>query len=153
MQSYEVTNNKKFMAALLKGDVFDTFEVKEIMCHTKFKFVLDGMRNVEFYENIPDTDTSELSKYLTWKEVQHHIYELIQGKVLPTYLKIVFLTNEEKTRQISEEVSSFHLTITFKDNKTTCTTGTAYKGFSMDKTPEQTWDNKMQHFLISQEFI
>ena len=45
MQSFDVINRKDFMAKLLKSDLFDTFEVKEVVAHVAFKMVLDGKRN------------------------------------------------------------------------------------------------------------
>ena len=36
MQTYPISNRKEFMAKLLKSDLFDTFEVKEVIIATSF---------------------------------------------------------------------------------------------------------------------
>ena len=153
MQSFDVTNRKEFMAKLLKSELFDTFEVREIVAHVAFKMVLDGKRNKEYFNDINEDPETTYSDYLSWGEMRKHVYELMIGKKLPTYFKIILSTNKEKTQQLSLDASTFYLNITFKDNQINCTTGTAYMGFTMDKSAEKTWDTRMQHFLLKYDFI
>lgn len=153
MQSFDVTNRKEFMARLLKSDLFDTFEVREVSAHVAFKMVLDGKRNKEYFNDINEDPDATYSDYLTWGEMRKHVYELMIGKKLPTYFKIVLSTSKEKTQQLSTDAATFFLNISFKDNKINCTTGTAYLGFTMDKSSEKLWDERMQHFLLKYEFI
>lgn len=156
MQVFEIIHRKEFMAQLLKSDLFDTFEVREIVAHVAFKMVLDGKRNTEyFHDSLEDSDaiTMSQSTYLTWKEMRKYVYELMTGKHLPTYFKFILSTNQDKTAQLSTEATTFYLNITFKDNQITCTTGTAYKNFTLDKSCETLWDERMQHFLLKYDFI
>lgn len=153
MQSFDVINRKDFMAKLLKSDLFDTFEVKEVVAHVAFKMVLDGKRNKDYFEDINDAPLDTYSEFLTWGEIRKHVYELMMGKKLPTYFKIILSTNQEKTKQLSLDASTFYLNITFKDNQMSCSTGTAYKGFTLDKSADQIWDDRMKRFLLKYEFI
>lgn len=150
MQTYSIEDKKLLMAKLLKSDLFDTFEVREVILHMRFKIFLEGVRNQDFYDSEADTF---LSKYVSWGEMRKNIYELMQGHHLPSYFKIVLSTTSEKTISISEEVSCFFLNFTFKDNMLICTTGTAYKNFTLDKTPEMIWDKKIEQFFFQYHFI
>ncbi len=93
------------------------------------------------------------SEFISWENLRPMIYQLMSGKKLPSYFKIVLSTNEEKTKSLSTEASTFFLNIIYKDNVITCSTACAYATFTMDKTGEQLWDNKMQKFLLSYDFI
>ncbi len=54
MEIFNISNKKTFMAQLLKGNLFDSFEVREIILHTKFKCIIDGKYNLLFFDE--DTD-------------------------------------------------------------------------------------------------
>lgn len=153
MQSFEISNRKDFMAKLLKSDLFDTFEVREVIAHVAFKMVLDGKRNKEYFNDINEDSDVVHSEYLTWGDMRKHVYELMIGKKLPTYFKIILCTSKEKTIHLSPDVSTFYLNLTFKDNQVTCTTGTAYSGFTLDKSAETIWDERIKQFLFKYDFI
>lgn len=150
MQSYDISNKKELMAKLLKSDVFDNFEVREVILHTAFKMVLEGKRNKDYF-NI-DVDTS-YSLYLTWGEIRKYVYGLIQGNQSPTYFKIVLATDDEKTASLSHDASAFYLNILFKENHLTCSTGTSYKSFTLDQSADKLWDDYTKDFLFHYHFI
>lgn len=153
MQSFEITNRKEFMSKLLKSDLFETFELREIIAHVSFKMVIDGKRNLDYFnDNYHDFD-KVYSEYLTWGEMRKHVYELLSGNKLPTYFKIILSTNKDKTLQLSPDASTFYLNITFKDNQITCSTGTAYKSFTLDQSADHVWDERMKQFLFKYQFI
>ena len=153
MESFDITNRKEFMAKLLKSDLFDSFEVREVISHTAFKLVIDGKRNQDYFNDIQSDPDKVYSDYLNWGEIRKHVYELMQGHKLPTYFKIILSTKKEKTIQLSPDASTFYLNITFKDNQNTCSTGTAYQDFTLDKTADQIWDERMKQFLFKYQFI
>lgn len=150
MESYDISNRKEFMAKLLKADLFDSFEVKEVVIHSAFKMILDGSRNQEYFDPIED---QTYSSQLTWGEMRKYVYELMQGTKLPTYFKIVLATNIAKTASLSDDVSSFYLNIHFKDNQITCSTAAAYKTFILDKSADVLWDEKIKQFLFKYNFM
>lgn len=153
MQSFEIAHRKEFMAHLLKADLFDTFEVREVVAHTAFKMVLDGKRNKDYYSDINEDAETTYSEYLSWGEMRKYVYELMSGKKMPLYFKIILSTNKEKTLQLSPDVTTFYLNIIFKDNQITCTTGTAYASFTMDKSADALWDERIKQFLFKYDFF
>lgn len=153
MQSFDITNRKEFMIKLLKSDLFESFEVREVTIHVSFKMILDGKRNTDYFEDIHEPSEKVYAHYLTWGEIRKHVYELMQGTKLPTYFKIILSTSPEKTEQISSDVSTFYLNITFKNNQITCTTGTAYSSFTLDQSADRLWDERIKNFLFKYQFI
>lgn len=151
MEIYTISNKKEFMNKLLKSDLFDTFEVREVILHTAFKSVLDGNRNQDFFSDLESEE--ELSPFVTWKEIKNYVYQFVMGHKLPTYFKIVLSTNTPKTNSLSPLASTFFLNISFKDNEIKCSTGVAYKEFTLDKSCEQLWDEKIKHFLFKYNFL
>ena len=138
------------MNKLIKSDLFDSFQLREAVIHTAFKSVLDGHRNIDFY----NTDEREgLSDYLTWGEMRPYIYQFITGSKYPSYFKIILCTNKQKTEAISDQVDTFFVNITFKASEITVSTGVAYKTFTLDKSPENIWDTKIKNFLFKYEFL
>lgn len=153
MQSFDITNRKEFMNKLLKSDLFETFEVREVTIHVAFKMILEGKRNMDYFHDIYESSETTSTQYLSWGEIRKHVYELMQGTKLPTYFKIILSTSEEKTKQLSCDVSTFYLNITFKNNQITCTTGTAYQSFTLDQSADHLWDERIKNFLFKYEFI
>ena len=121
-----------------------------MIIHGAFKVLLDGKRNLDFYDSSYE---GTLSTYVTWQEMKKKVYELLQGTRMPSYFKMVLSTNEEKTLALSEEVSTFFLNIQLKDNQTSCSTGCAYKGFTLNKSADKVWDERIKKFLLKYEFI
>lgn len=136
------------MNKLLKSELFDSFELREAVLHTSFKAVIDGVRNKDFF----DSD-EPLPHYLSWQEVRTYIYGLMTGAKSPSYFKIVLATTQQKAQAISPDVETCFINLIFKDNQMTCTTGVAYKTFSLDKSPDHIWDEKMKQFLFKYEFL
>lgn len=150
MEIFEITHKKEFMSKLLKSDLFDTFQVREVIIHTSFKSILDGKTNTEFF----DSDArDQLPEYLSWQQMRPYVYQLIAGSKQPSYLKIVFATTPEKTAQISSVASTFFLNITYKDLEMSCSTGVAYQTFTLDKSDEKVWDERMKRFLLKYDFL
>lgn len=150
MESYTISNKKEFMAKFLKSDLFDLFEVREIILHTAFKMILDGKRNKDYF---CETDETAASDYLTWHEMRKYVYELIQGNKPPSYFKIVLSADSQKTSSLSEDVSTFYLNVQFKDNVITCSTGSSYKNFTLDQSADKIWDKSISDFLFQHHFI
>lgn len=148
MDLYTLTDKKHFMTQLIKSDLFDSFELREGVVHTLFKTIIDGKRNPDFFP----TDEPR-SSYLQWGEVRSYMYHLLAGQKPPTYFKLILSTSKAKTEALSTELDTCFLNITFKDNLITCSTGVAYHTFSLDKTPEKIWDERIKKFLLQYNFI
>ncbi|MGL4361786.1 MAG: DUF5721 family protein [Cellulosilyticaceae bacterium] len=150
MECYEITNKKLFMHHLLKGELFDTFELREAILHTAFKAIIEGKRNEDFF----DTEQIDcLSTYLSWQEMRPYFYNLISGSTSPSYFKLILSTSKEKTLTIADSIDTCYLNIIFKNNQISCTTGVSYKTFSLDQSPNSIWDDKIKNFLLRYDFI
>ncbi|OOB77122.1 MAG: hypothetical protein BEN18_11325 [Epulopiscium sp. Nuni2H_MBin001] len=140
MQIYNISNNKLFMKELLKSSLFDSFLVKEVIICTNIKYIIEG--------NIKAKD-----KYILWAEIRQQVYYLMSNSELISYFKIIFLASSSKTILISDEVTSFLLNISYKDEDITITTGCNYDKFTKDLLGEKEWDKKIEKFLCRYNFI
>jgi hypothetical protein len=138
------------MSSLLKGELFDNFMLREALLQTRCQIIIDGKRNQFYYGT--DAVENELT-YLAWKEIKPSLYHLLAGSRLPSSFKIVFSLHPEKAEALSDLASAFFLNINFKSGVLTCSTGVAYNTFTLDKTPEQLWDKKIEQFLIKYAFV
>lgn len=138
------------MNYLLRQDLFDHFQVREVTLHTFYKLHIDGKRNTDFY---PEGTSDNLSDYVAWSEMKDYIFQLIKGDTSPSYLKVILSTTKDQTQEISSDASTFFLNIVYKDASIQCTTGTAYTTFTLDKTPEKAWDDQITRFLLSKNLI
>ena len=86
-------------------------------------------------------------------------FQLIKGKKVPTFMKIILHQKPEYTYTLLEEggalefvnvLKAFVVTIKFDSNGLMLTTGTSFSTFIMDKTPDLLWDNAFRKFLITQ---
>ncbi len=150
MQTFEISNKKEFMLKLLKTDLFDSFEMREVILHTAFKMIIDGKRNKDYYDT---ANSAEYSLYITWGEIRKYIYDLIQGSRSPSYMKIILAANDKKTASLSEDASAFFLNISYKDNGLICSTGVSYKSFTLDQGADKIWDKRIKDFLFQYDFI
>ena len=128
MNSFQITDVKKFMSAMLLHDTFDGFTLSEATVKTAVSFVIDGKINPDFYD---DESSLPEEPFVKYGQVRGFFYEIIKGKRTPVYFKLVFHA----------------LTATFRDGALTVLTGTNLAIFSLDKTIDQAWDKYVAGFL------
>ncbi|OON91051.1 MAG: hypothetical protein ATN32_02730 [Candidatus Epulonipiscium fishelsonii] len=138
MKDFSIIDNKLFMKKLLKEVTFNNYEVHEIVLHNFAKIIIEGKRNQDFSDE-------KFTEFITWEEIQPHIYSLVSGKNLPTYFKFVLF---KRTDQFN-----LFLNIIYKANSITCVSGCSYKIFTLDKSVEQDWDKTIQKFLLENNFL
>ena len=73
--------------------------------------------------------------------------EIIKGKHMPKFIKLVFAATEELKEKISPDSSVLFLNITFENNAVTVITGSSTKTFTMDKSGEYAWDEYVNEFF------
>ena len=158
MKSIEIESIKNFTTQLFAGTAFDSFLIVEAGFSTAATFAIDGHVNEEFVgeEGMKQQDFRE--GIVRWEKLRPICYEIIKGKKVPQQFKIVLKLSEEQTEAFlsasgshytAEQISGLFLNINFRSNKLYCTTGTALKLFSMDKSLELLWDEYMSQFLRS----
>jgi hypothetical protein len=155
MRSFEITEVKPFMSALLAGQVFDNFAVSELKMNNAGGWVLDGKRNADFYTSEELEELPE-KEYLLWSEVKHIVFGLVKGSKLPLSLHITFRLNGANTRSTVsnsgtriplENVGGIFLNVRYDREQLQVVSGTSLKSFSMDRSLENAWDEYAERFL------
>ena len=63
MNSFQITDVKKFMSAMLLHDTFDGFTLSEATVKTAVSFVIDGKINPDFYDDESDVPSESFIQY------------------------------------------------------------------------------------------
>ena len=90
MLAIQIKDVKTFMSKLLSGNTFDSFLLEEAQIHTFNTFVIDGHQNRDFYtkEELEDPEAFPY-EYSEWKNMKTICFQLIKGKKVPTFMKII----------------------------------------------------------------
>ena len=169
MRSFEITEVKKFMAALLTDTVYDNFLVTDLKMIGAAGWIFDGRRNKEFYD---DDEFSALPEkdYVLWSEIRGIVFNMIKGSKQPLSLTITFKLNTKNTERTvadcgtripQENVGGIFLNIRYDREKPSqteqtqkntngslqVTTGTSLKSFYMDRSLDNAWDEYAERFL------
>lgn len=132
---------KIFMNKLLKGNEFDSFEVRKIELETISKFSIEGKINKDY---LPEDEKRE---FCTWQELKPYIFQIVKGNKKPKNMKIIFSLSKNIIDQLSDNASAMFLNVNFEDNKIICTTGTSQKNFSLDNTVDIIWGEYINKFI------
>lgn len=157
MIAVQIKDVKIFMSKLLSGDAFDSFLLEEAQIQTFNTFTIDGHRNREFYtkEELEDPEIVPY-EYSRWQEMKSICFQLIKGKKVPTFMKIILHKKPEEAAVLLEEgdagelvsmLKAFVVTIKYDVNGLLLTTGTSFSTFIMDKTADRLWDSDFRRFL------
>ena len=161
MISIPITEVKLFMNHLLCRSTFDAFRVPELSLSTFASFHMDGHILKEYYtQEEYDTLYKEHTPIARWKQLRPICFELIRGNHTPLSFSIVlqlssraaetFLMETDTSFSISD-INGLFVNLRYKDGKLTAVTGTSLNIFSMDKSLEHAWDQKIQKFILSLE--
>lgn len=160
MLAIQIKDVKTFMSKLLSSDTFDSFLMEEAQIHTFNTFTIDGHQNREFYTKEELEDPEKVPyEYSQWKDMKGICFQLIKGKKVPTFMKIILHKKTEDAYTLLEEggalefvdtLKAFVLTIKFDANGLLLTTGTSFSTFIMDKTADLLWDNAFRKYLSEQ---
>jgi len=151
MFSGTVEELKSFMALLLRGELFDAWEVTEAKVETFFELSVNGRLKKDFFEE-PETVNRDFAK---WGEIKEIFFQAIKGKRLPGMLRIVLAADRDWTERILRECgkekeeagASLYLNIRYSANGCQVVSGVSHVGFTMDKTLDSAWDTALLEFL------
>lgn len=132
---------KKFMNIFLKEDKFDKFEVRNCQLTTFVSYDIDCKLNKYWFEEPPERE------YCKWCELRPHIFELIKGKRKPKSMKFVISLSQKAAEKIHINAQACFLNIVFEEDKIGVVTGTAQKEFSLDKSLELEWGERVRAFF------
>ena len=108
------------------------------------------------------TDIRDFTNKLFIGEVFDKFWSVIRGKRTPLSFRIVLHLSRSGVEAAmrntdfgisSEQIDGLFLNLQFKNNSLLCTTGTSLKTFSMDKRPEQLWDDMILSFLSRNQIL
>jgi len=136
MLALSVTDVKGFMVKLLKGKVFDDFQLRNAVVNTFARFEIFGANE---------------NGCATWGAVKPHVYGIIRGGTPPKSIKVIFAKEMPGADADSKDATSLFINMHFEDAKVNLTTGVSKKGFSLDKSDERAWDAEVLQFLDKNE--
>ncbi len=154
MLSLQINDIRSFMSHLLTLESFDHFYFVEASVKMGISYHLDGHINKEFY----DTDTRHsLTRDLSyWKEVRPKVFSIIKGKQLPLGCKIILALRESDLMELikdsgssfrEEDIEGMYLNILYDPESLRLTTGISYRIFSLDKSLDYAFEERIQDFL------
>lgn len=148
---------RNFMEKLLLEHSFDNFLLLEASIHTGNLFFIDGHRNPDFYTKEEYESLTGTEYALTpWKQLRHFCYEIIKGTKTPSQFKITFQLSKKDTAVflkqtessfLLEEIEGLFFHLKYDGSSLSCITGTSYRIFSLDKSLDRLWDQKVQSLL------
>lgn len=161
MKAFKILEVKDFMSKLLLKNTFDHFRLFELSLTTNITYTIDGSLHPDFY----DAGEAELIKaqeqtHIAWSEVRPICFSLIKGKRTPLYFKIVFQLERMEVAQFLDanrfsqnvdDIFGLYLNCQFDGNCLTCVTGTSLRFFTMDKSVDCAWDDKITEFFKRQQ--
>lgn len=139
MTAFEIKDVKGFMGKLLASDTFDDYLILEAVITKANTFTIDGRLNEEYLSDLENEDQSLVGKLQTWGNVRNFCFELIKGKTLPVYMKVVL--------QKSREEADHYLNIVYDRKELKVVTGTSLRTFTLDKSLEREWDKSAEDLL------
>lgn len=161
MISLKIAEVKPFMAKLLTNSVFDSFLLRELDIQTFTNFHITGQLNEAFFTE-EELKARNGAKFTSWGEVRGIALAMIRGNKTPLSFKVVFQLSEEASQQLlqelagrlrPEDVGGLYMNIRFEKGELYIVTGTAIKTFTLDKTLEQEWDDRVRRFLREHEIV
>jgi len=124
---------KGFMGQLLKGELFDAFEVRSVDMTAGVRFNIEGM--------LAETG------FVRWAVLRQVIYEIIKVSPKPQLIKIVFSYGAVNMVQVHPNAAALFLNLIYEHDSIHFTTATAQKAFALDKSLEMAWDERVRLFF------
>lgn len=157
MQFLQITDVKDFMTKLLAADPFDAFLVSEASITTFTTVHIDGSFHPDYF-GTGESEQEHLSagQFPSWKMIRPFFFDLVKGKHTPLNFKIVFrladynvekLLNQSGIDLHAQDVAGLFMNIHYNGKEVSCTTGTALRIFTLDKSLDHAWDALVQKFL------
>ena len=157
MRSFTVKNIKELTSQLFVHELFDRFLLCEAELVTFQTYSVNGRVKKEYYTQ----EEQPQREFSLWSQTRPFLLSLIKGRTTPLSFKLVFtisrsgiqeLVTSSGTSLSCDDIDGVYMTVSFKDGRLQVVTGTSLKIFSMDKTLERYWDQKIEGFLAANDF-
>ena len=136
-----INSTKSFMSHILKKETFDNLCVVSVDITTFASFNINGSIS----------GASSHASYCLWRDIKPYVYTIIKGKTLPKSMKIVLAASPELASSFSSINFSFFINIRYDSSGASVTTGAFSREFSLDQTPQLSWDEYVKTFLFENE--
>lgn len=158
MIALHITNIKQFMNRLFLCEDFDAFRLSEATFVTFGTFHIDGLFQKEYYSSEELEEMQFIDDpHLSWRQARPFALTIIKGKHTPLEFKIVFRLSCANVQRLLQQsglaftlgdVSGLFLNLHFQAGCLTCTTGTALRTFTLDKSLDRIWDEMITRFFL-----
>lgn len=149
MNYFEISKVKEFTAQLFAGTAFDAYLLSEVLISTAATFTIDGHVNESFVGEEGMQSDLYREGLVPWQKIRPVCYEIIKGRKVPSRFRIVLkfpgqmldqFLEEAGLQGMKEQVGGLFININYQNQQLSCTTGTALKTFTLDKSLEGLWD-------------
>lgn len=157
MISLQIEQKKLFMNQLLLSEYFDAFLLSEAAFVTYSTFHIDGKLQKSYYSSEEQEELHlDEQDYSTWKQIRPFALSLIKGTHTPLSFRIIFRLSKKNTEKLlldsglpftAADVDGLYLNLHFQGQSLTCTTGTSLRTFTLDKSLDHLWDDKVKKYL------
>lgn len=156
-----VSDVRDFMEKLFLKDTFDGFQLMEAVIVTANTFVVDGHIRKEYYTR-EEWDELEEKTISRWRELRPLCFQMIKGKKTPESMKLVFRMSDSGVEKMlgqsgltysSSEIEGLFLNVRYENQNLQLTSGVSMKVFTMDKSLERFWEQRLQGFLKQAEIV
>ena len=135
----------KFMARLLREDVFDSFEVRGLE--------ITSFTHVEISGEIPGQENPETGKpsYWGWERIRPLAVHLVRGKTRPRHLRLVLALPSHELEGIHQNAGALMLNIHYESatDEVRIGSGVSPKKFTLEKGLEAEWDKYLEGFVLA----
>lgn len=161
MVFFEIENAGEFMNSLFVKEWLDEMELVEGEITTFCNVKIDGRRHRLWYDST-EGETQALTEFMTWKEYKQQAFSLVKGKKVPLLFRLVMKLPESRMKGLleaaggsflPEDVSGVYLNIKYEKKQLHVITGVSIGKFSLDKSLEREWDDRVEAALKKQGFI
>lgn len=154
-----VSDVRGFMEKLFLKDTFDGFQLVEAVIVTSNTFMIDGHIREEYYTKEEWEELAE-KQVSRWGSLRPLCFQMIRGKKSPESMKLVFkmaeggveklLTKSGLPFQVSD-VEGLFFNVRYEGQKLILTSGVSMKLFTLDKSLERFWEQRLEGFLKQAE--
>jgi len=159
---------KNFMGMLLREDVFDEFELRNIEISTNLYAKSETSTGInsevsDFAQPQGSCKSDFLLQhgvtvsidgqgekgYAKWQTVKPLVYTIIKSGEKPQQIKIVL--SYPPNEQIHPNAAALFLNLSYEKDTVTFTTATSQKQFAMDKSLDHIWDDWIKIFFANKK--
>ena len=158
MISLKILELNRFMAKLLKSELFDNFLLREGFVRTYMEYRFQGKLYTDYFET-EEQERYQNREYVLWGEVKPFFLELIKGKRTPLAIQLHLIFPEEEAAKLLsqaqvpllEERPTLSLQRRFENGTARIFTGVSRSTFSLDRSVEEAWDAGVKELLHKME--